>query len=99
MTSTSRPALALATKETFQSRHFRVMPKAMWSNDLNETILPEETPVLENFRMVKDYDLSAKDSKGIKIVNNKVSSAAATFPSPLKEFSVIYTDRAMNLMA
>merc|ERR1719463_773999 len=24
---------------------------------------------------------------------------AAKFPSPLKEFSVIYTDRAMNLMA
>merc|ERR1719262_2197134 len=31
--------------------------------------------------------------------DKQTSTATATFPSPLKEYSVIYTDRAMNLMA
>merc|ERR1719262_85548 len=45
--------------------------------------------------------LSSEDTMDIveTLQRDKQTSATATFPSPLKEYSVIYTDRAMNLMA
>merc|ERR1719262_1953369 len=81
--------------------------KAMRSEyaKLGEQIASEEKQYVKiaKFRETTFMEkiLSSEDTMDIveTLQRDKQTSATATFPSPLKEYSVIYTDRAMNLMA
>jgi len=102
--STSRPALAHA----FQAPSLG--PAKLWPDkaqpkrsfkESQEDIVRKTQANLKTAK-IADHNLHTEDMMDIAQTlqrDMQVSSEVAKFPSPLKEYSVIYTDRAMNLMA
>merc|ERR1711904_193623 len=102
--STSRPALAHALQAGKQGPAKlwvdKAQPKRLYKES-HEDILPKPQVDLK-IAKIENLNLFTEDIMDVAQTletDMQVSSAAAKFPSPLKEFSVIYTDRAMNLMA